>query len=120
MGACSWCDSGGRASATVRVDNVGDGVYTGILNDRYADWNNTRPWAWCYSSSGTVMHKTRVLRRGLPRLVSGSVVRVTLAAHRVIFNVNGQDQYTVTLPEECGDVMLGMALTRGAKVTLLP
>merc|ERR1711964_119567 len=101
---------GGRASATVRVDSVGEGICIGVLTDRFTDWEDIMwqsPWAWFYGSGGQFWHhETR--QHGLAELVAGNVVRVTLDSRRVTFNVDGRDQHTATLPEQFGNISLGV------------
>merc|ERR1711964_243272 len=97
------------------------------LTDRYADWERSMrdsPWAWYYSRTGNVWHNREILREDLPRLVPGSVVRVTLDARRVTFLLKVDEawaeQFAFTLPEQCGNISLGVSLWYDGKVTLLP
>merc|ERR1711964_504302 len=104
---------------------------------RLRPWENNmtlwgKRWAWCYHNynNRSIFNRrvTRIghiinagiLRNNLPALVAGSVVRVTLDAHRVIFNVDGHDYHAVTLPQDCGLISLGVSMPNGSKVTLLP
>jgi len=120
--AAQWSLPGGRASATVQVDSVGRFVFIGVLTDQFQNWETSMrcDYAWCYSSSGNAYP-------GSPGLVSkpdtafgpGSVVKVTLDAHRLTFNINGTNQPTIILPEDCGNISLGVTLSEDGKVTLL-
>lgn len=139
--ACSWSPPGGRATATVRVDDVLNGMAIGVLTERYITdggngmrdsasssdseddmtlWNSS--WAWSYDRYGDTWHAGLSPKFGLSELTSGSVVKVTLDARRVTFNVNGHDQYTFTLPERCSNmnISFGVTMYEGGKVTLLP
>merc|ERR1712202_87976 len=101
-------------------------VAIGVLTERYTDWQAANmkwcDWSWCYDSNGTV-HPSRHDSNGIRRLAyleRGSIMRVTLNARRVTFNVDGRDQHTVILPQHCGNISLGVSLGTGDKVTLLP
>lgn len=59
----------------------------------------------------------------LPELKPGSLVRVSLGARTVTFHLKmggvWVQQHALTLPEDCGNISLGVTLCGGAKVTLL-
>merc|ERR1711964_493139 len=89
----------------------------------YTAWDGQMrysPWACFYNRHGLIrLAREHVGPWRVPALVPGSVVRVTLEDRRVTFNVDGQDQHTVTLPEDWGNISLAVTLTN-SKVTLLP
>merc|ERR1711964_314394 len=104
----------GHATATVRVDSVGRGpggrgyVFIGVLTDRFQNWEAAQmmgPYAWSYSSSGNAYHPARNFW-DMTKFGYKSVVKVTLDAHRVTFNIDGTDQPTIILPEQCGNITL--------------
>jgi len=124
--AARWSLPGGRASATVRVDDLGQGIEIGVLTDRFTHWDGwmfNSHWAWCYEINGCITHNfdtvDSISSAPRDRLVTGTVMTVTLDAHHVTFSVNGND-HTITLPDKCGNISLGVALGGNAKVTLLP
>jgi len=127
--AARWSVPGGPASATIRVDEVGYAVYIGVLTDQYEptrlgykDWEQSMTessYAWSYGKFGRIFHDERSCKRDLSPLVPGSIVKVTLDAHRVIFTVDDNVQHTVTLSEHCSNITLGVTLCAQSKVTLL-
>merc|ERR1711964_666760 len=64
----------------------------------------------CVECRGT--KKTPVL----PKLDDETIVKVTLDDHRVTFNVGGNDEYTITVPQFCTKCLgVGCFLSRGCE-----
>jgi len=83
-----WSLPSGQASATVRVDSITEHGFLsiGVISDRFTEWDHDMwpsPWAWHYDADGQIWHNAVTVREDVPRLVTGSVVRVTLGARRV-------------------------------------
>merc|ERR1711964_177627 len=131
--AARWSPPGGRASAIVRVSSPEDRYLSmdiGVFTDRHTRWwcrhMSGSPWAWAYHTGGAVWHEHSILKRKMPKLVSGQAVKVTLDALRVAFllkdKVDGAwvEKFAFDLPEQCGNITLGVRFHSGCKVTLLP
>merc|ERR1711964_557836 len=130
---CHACEGTGFVPAQVPVDKTvvhGNGVHIGVITSdtsHYHDGYMTL-WGkhnlWCWKNKVHVLLKQSILRKDLHPFPPGSVVRIALDSRRVFFllKVNGTwvEQFTFTLPEQCGNITLGVDIHRGSKVTLLP
>lgn len=116
-----------RATGTVRVDLVRPGgwVEVGVVTSEYYGgrdcnfdkWMSRSSHAWCYYTSGIIFHAGEKVKEGLPMLITGSEITVTLKEGTVTFT-NENTIHSFQLPEKCGRISLGVTAS-DATVTLL-
>merc|ERR1711964_384268 len=105
-------------------------LYVGVVTSDYWGWDRLvfqtpERHAWGYSDHGDLCSGSSIpwshegLRLGGVRLRARSVMKVSLANRLVTFSVDGAEQCSFPLPEGCGDIALGVSLTKDAIVTLL-
>merc|ERR1711964_205557 len=101
-------------------------LYVGVVTSDYWGWDRLvfqtpERHAWGYSDHGDLCSDGCIRWHDLGgvRLRARSVMTVSLANRRVTFSVDGAEQCSFPLPEGCGNIALGVSLTKGASVTLL-